>query len=183
MTTFVPSLTLPAAIFANQATSILLPVIAGAGIGYSLRPKETRNTYIKLKQPPYRPPTFLFGPTWTILYGLMGYAAHRAYKTGMSPQASADQYHLTKQGATLYTIQLGLNFLWMPLFFGLRRPIESAVDIIALSGTVSYLTYVWGRVDPVVGWCLLPYCAWLSFASYLTIGVGYLNGWSITGKQ
>lgn len=183
MTTFVPSLTLPAAIFANQAASILVPVVAGAGIGYSMRPKETQKTYMKLKQPPYRPPAFIFGPTWTILYGLMGYAAHRAYRTGMSPLASVDQYHLTKQGATLYTVQLGLNLLWMPLFFGLRRPIESAVDIIALSGTVSYLTYVWGRVDPVVGWCLLPYCAWLGFASYLTIGVGYLNGWSLTGKR
>ncbi|KAI6246951.1 hypothetical protein HI914_05141 [Erysiphe necator] len=183
MTTFIPSLTLPAAIFANQATSIFFPVLVGAGIGYSLRPKETQKTYMKLKQPPYRPPPSIFGPTWTILYGLMGYAAHRAYRTGMSPLASTNQYHLTKQGATLYTIQLGLNFLWMPLFFGLRRPIESAIDIIALSGTVGYLSYVWSRVDPVASLLLTPYCAWLAFASYLTVGVGYLNGWSITGRE
>ncbi|RKF84158.1 Translocator protein-like protein [Golovinomyces cichoracearum] len=183
MTTFIPSLTLPAAIFANQPVSILLPVLAGAGIGYSLRPKETQATYKTLKQPPFRPPPYVFGPTWTVLYALMGYAAHRAYRTGMSPHASLDQYNLTKQGATLYTIQLGLNILWMPLFFGLRRPIEAAIDIVALSGTVGYLTYVWGLVDPVVGWCLMPYCAWLGFATYLTIGVGYLNGWCLTNKN
>lgn len=60
-----------------------------------------------LKQPPFRPPPQAFGPVWTILYGLMGYAAHRAYSTGMHPLSSTEQHLLTKQGATLYTIQLG----------------------------------------------------------------------------
>ncbi|CAD6505409.1 BgTH12-00900 [Blumeria graminis f. sp. triticale] len=183
MTTFIPSITLPAAVFANPASSILLPVIAGAGLGYSMRPTRAQATYMALKQPPYRPPPYIFGPVWTILYGLMGYAAHRVYRTGMSPQASMEQYLLTKQGATLYTIQLGLNLIWMPLFFRLKRPVESLVDIIALTGTVGYLTYVWSRVEPVASWCLVPYCAWLGFATYLTAGVGYLNGWDLTDKK
>jgi tryptophan-rich sensory protein len=63
-----------------------------------------------LKQPPYRPPPHLFGPTWTILYGLMGYSAYRAYSTGMHPLASTEKHLLTKHGATLYTIQLGYTF-------------------------------------------------------------------------
>lgn len=182
MTTFIPSLTLPPAVFANPAVSILLPVVAGAGVGYSLRPKKTQVNYLALKQPPLYPPPYIFGPTWTILYGLMGYAANRAYRTGMSQLATMDHYLLTKQGATLYSIQLGLNLLWMPLFFGLHRPIEAALDILALSGTVGYLTSVWGRVDHVAGWCLAPYCVWLGFASYLTIGVGYLNGWEFKSE-
>lgn len=60
-----------------------------------------------LKQPPYRPPPQVFGPTWTVLYGLMGYSAYRAYSTGMSPLASTEKHLWTKHGATLYTIQLG----------------------------------------------------------------------------
>lgn len=46
--------------------------------------KETQKTYMALKQPPYRPPPQVFGPVWTMLYGLMGYSAYRAWNTGMS---------------------------------------------------------------------------------------------------
>jgi benzodiazapine receptor len=183
MTTFIPSLTLPAAVFANPAASVLLPIALGSAVGFSCRPKETQKTYLALKQPPYRPPPYVFGPAWTVLYGLMGFAAYRAYDTGMSPTASLENHLLTKQGATLYTIQLGLNLVWMPLFFVAKRPIEATVDIVALTGVVSYLAYIWGRVDPVAGWALAPYLGWLGFATYLTVGVGYLNDWDTASKE
>lgn len=112
----------------------------------------------------------------------MGYSAYRAYSTGMSPLASTGSHLLTKQGATLYTIQLGLNLVWMPLFFVAKRPIEALVDIVALTGTVGYLAYVWGQVDAVAGWALAPYLGWLGFATYLTVGVGYLNDWDLENK-
>lgn len=112
----------------------------------------------------------------------MGYSAYRAYSTGMSTFASTEKHLLTKQGATLYTIQLGLNLLWMPLFFWAHRPIEATVDIVALTGVTGYLTYVWGQVDPVAGWALVPYLGWLGFATYLSAGVGYLNNWNFGGK-
>ena len=89
---------------------------------------------------------------------------------------------LTKQGATLYTIQLALNLLWMPLFFGLKRPIAATVDIVALTGLTGYLTYIWGQVDVVAGWALVPYMGWLSFATYLTVSwkTVYQNEVSLT---
>ncbi|GKT83221.1 MBR family protein [Colletotrichum tofieldiae] len=90
---------------------------------------------------------------------------------------------MTKQGATLYTIQLGLNLIWMPLFFGLKRPIEATVDIVALLGVNTYLTYLWGSVDAVAGACLVPYLGWLSFATYLCAGAGYLNDWDLKGAE
>ena len=46
--------------------------------------RVTQKTYLALKQPPYRPPPQVFGPVWTTLYGLMGYAAYRAWNTGIS---------------------------------------------------------------------------------------------------
>jgi translocator protein len=88
-----------------------------------------------------------------------------------------------QQGATLYTIQLVLNLIWMPLFFGFKRPIEATVDIVALTGLTGYMTYVWGQVDEVAGWCLVPYIGWLSFATYLCAGAGYLNNWDLAGKE
>jgi translocator protein len=136
-----------------------------------------------LKQPPFRAPPQVFGPAWTLLYGLMGYAAHRAINTGLSPLQSPDVIQATKHGATLYTIQLGLNLLWMPLFFIAKRPIEATVDIVALTGTVGYLTYVWSKVDVVASWALAPYLGWLCYATYLSAGVGYLNNWSIADKE
>ncbi|KAL8643160.1 MAG: hypothetical protein Q9228_000222 [Teloschistes exilis] len=182
MTTYIPSLTLPSAIFANPAASILLPVGLGLGVGYSVSPKSTQKTYLALQQPPYRPPPQVFGPTWTSLYALMGYAAYRAWTTG-STSINPQTVQLTKQGATLFTIQLGLNLIWMPLFFRLKRPIEATVDIVALTGVTGYLTYIWSQVDTVAAWSLAPYLGWLSFATYLSAGTGYLNGWNFADKE
>ncbi|KAK5117609.1 hypothetical protein LTR62_005031 [Meristemomyces frigidus] len=182
MTTYIPSLTLPSVVFEQPAAAILLPVLAGTAIGFSTRPKETQSTYLKLRQPPLRPPPWVFGPAWTTLYGLMGYAAYRAWSTGMS-SLDPRKVQLTKQGATLYTIQLALNLVWMPLFFRLQRPIEATVDVVALTAVTGYLTYVWGQVDEVAGWCLVPYLGWLSFATYLSAGCGYLNNWDFSGKE
>lgn len=74
-----------------------------------------------------------------------------------------------QQGATLFTIQLGLNLIWMPLFFRLKRPIEATVDSVILTGTVGYLTYIWSQVDSVAAWSIAPYLGWLSFATYLSV--------------
>lgn len=194
---YIPSLTLPEAIFNSPALSILLPVTLGLGQGLLSQPggnklksisdapnpdrktfrKDVQRKYAALKQPPLRPPPYLFGPVWTILFAGMGYASYSAYTNGMAslnPRVVED----TRRGATLYTIQLALNQLFMPLFFGLGRPVEALVDIVALTGTVGYLTYIWNRVDKTATYCLIPYLAWLGFATYLTAGTGYLNGWS-----
>ena len=57
----------------------------------------------------------------------------------------------------------------MPLFFGLKRPIEATVDIVALTGVTGYLTYIWSKVDPIAAWGIAPYLGWLSFATYLSV--------------
>jgi tryptophan-rich sensory protein len=75
----------------------------------------------------------------------------------------------SQQGATLYTIQLGLNLAWMPIFFGLERPIEATVDILVLGATAGYLTYVWSKVDEVAAWTMVPYLVWICFATYLCV--------------
>lgn len=182
MTTYIPQLTLPEAIFNSLPASILLPIALGTAVGYGTRPKDsdTPRQYISLKRPPLHPPPWVFGPVWTTLYGMMGYAAYRAVHFGTSPLNSANTILAARQGATLYTLQLGLNLAWMPLFFGLGRPILATVDILSLLGLNAYLAYLWGsRVDETSGWLLTPYLAWLTFASYLTVGVGHLNGWDL----
>jgi translocator protein len=98
----------------------------------------------------------------------MGYGAHRAWTIGMA-SLDPQKVELTRRGATLYTVQLALNLVWMPLFFGLKRPIEATVDIVALTGATGYLAYIWAQVDEGAAWCLAPYLGWLSFATYLNV--------------
>lgn len=201
---YIPSLTLPSMVFQSTPISILLPSTLGLLSGLvsqpgSSKPKspsdEThpdRNTYSsrdgiqkkykELRQPPFRPPPWVFAPAWTSLYILMGYASHRAWTTGfasLNPRIIED----TRRGATLYTIQLVLNQLFMPLFFGLGKPVAALVDVAVLTGSVGYLTWIWKDVDMVASYCMLPYVAWLSFATYLTASTGYLNGWSLTTTE
>lgn len=104
MTSYMPSITLPGLVFEQPAAAILFPVALGTAIGFAVSrksgsslkihsinftdlscqiAKETQKTYMALKQPPYRPPPWVFGPMWTVLYGLMGFAAYRAWTTGM----------------------------------------------------------------------------------------------------
>ncbi|KAJ4394705.1 hypothetical protein N0V93_003924 [Gnomoniopsis smithogilvyi] len=186
MTTYIPALTIPYGVFANPAASVLLPIGLGAGIGYSTRPKvqEKQTQWNHIKEAPGRPPPWVFGPAWTCLYGLMGYAAHRAITNGLSPITSTPELiRATKHSATLYTVQLALNMAWMPLYFGLKRPIEATVDIVALLGVNVYLTKLWWSIDRTAAYCMFPYLGWLSFATYLCAGAGYLNGWSFQGKE
>ncbi|KAH6997852.1 TspO/MBR-related protein [Ilyonectria sp. MPI-CAGE-AT-0026] len=181
MTTFIPALTLPSAVFLNPAVSVLLPIGLGTAVGLSAR--QTQKTYLGLKKPDLHPPPWLFGPVWTILYGVMGYAAYRATFNGLSPLSSPETIRTTRQAMTLYTIQLGLNLIWTPLFFGFNRPVAATVDIIGLIGVNGYLTYVWSTIDPVAGWCQIPYLGWLSFATYLCASIGHLNNWDLSGKS
>ncbi|EPS40916.1 hypothetical protein H072_5209 [Dactylellina haptotyla CBS 200.50] len=168
---------LPSQILASPAASILLPIALGSAVGWSISPSMTRKTYLSLRQPPLRPPSWVFGPVWTVLYGLMGYGIHHAYTTS---------YHHPGFAATsaLYTTQLGINLLWTPLFFGIERPEIALVDILALGANLAALTYNYFTIgDEVAGWTMVPYMAWISFATYLNVGVGVLNGWEITSKR
>jgi translocator protein len=197
---YIPSLTLPPSILSSAPISTLLPLGLGLGSGLISQPgkfapkstsdpaakergtfRNVQEQYMALKQPPFRPPPWVFAPAWSTLYMMMGYAAHRVWTIGMSNMSPATVEY-TRRGATLYTIQLGLNLIWMPLFFGLGRPIEAMVDIVALTGTVGYMTYLWNKVDSTAAWMMAPYLAWLGFATYLTAGTGYLNGWKIKSK-
>ncbi|KAI0140811.1 TspO/MBR-related protein [Pestalotiopsis sp. NC0098] len=184
MTTYIPYLTIPREVFENAAASVLLPIALGTGVGFSTRPKKTQDTYRLMKQPPLRPPPQVFGPVWTLLYGLMGYAAHRAITAGLNPlTSSVAGVQAAKHAATLYSVQLGLNLAWMPLFFGIRKPAVALADIAALLGINVYLAKLFFSMDETAGWLYVPYLAWLGFATYLNAGVGIVNNWRITDED
>lgn len=164
-------LSLPASILTSPFASALLPITLGSLVGITVNTRSsTKSTYSSLRQPPGRPPAWLFAPVWTVLYAGMGYASHRVYMA--RPDATI---------AGLYTLQLGLNFAWMPLFFGARKAVAGMVDIVALAASAGVLTVWYAGVDGVAAGLMVPYLAWLGYATYLTAGVGMLNGWDIEG--
>ncbi|KAL4914335.1 TspO/MBR-related protein [Aspergillus aurantiobrunneus] len=169
------SFALPQAIFEYPLLSTLTPVATGSAVGYLVNRHGTKPKYATLKQPPLAPPAWLFPPVWTILYGLTGYAAHHATVSTLEPTPSPSQ--------TLYTTQLLLNHLWMPLFFGLRKPGLAAADILILGGTVAALMREWWDTDRVAFWLFVPYAGWLGYATYLNIGVGVLNQWRVPERK
>ncbi|KAM0296311.1 hypothetical protein HYE67_009004 [Fusarium culmorum] len=181
MTTYIPALTLPDSVFLKPALSVLLPIGLGTAVGFSAT--QTQKTYLALKKPSVQPPPWLFGPVWTILYGVMGYAAYRVANIGLSPFSSPETIVNTRQAMTIYSIQLGLNLIWTPLFFGLYRPIEASVDIITLLGVNGYLTYLYSSIDSTAAWCQVPYLGWLTFATYLCTTIGHLNNWDLASGE
>jgi len=178
MTSHIPALTLSPAFFESPYTALLVPLALGNAVAYLTRPDERLKALKALKQPPLTPPPWAYGPAWAALYVAMGYASHRAWSAGSMAGADMETVKLVEHGATLYTIQLGLNLAWMPLFFGLQRPVEASIDIVALVATTGYLAYVWNQVDSVASSLMVIYLLWLCFATYLSVGCGYLNGWT-----
>lgn len=123
--------------------------------------------YGALAKPPLTPSEWVFPLVWTPLYLLMGMAAFLVWRhtgwTGM------------KGPLGLYFIQLGLNFAWSALFFGLHLPLIALVEIVILWGLIGWTMFAFGRRSRPACLALLPYWAWVGFAMYLNAGIIWLN--------
>lgn len=123
--------------------------------------------YAQLDKPGWAPPAWLFGPVWSVLYLLMGVAAWLVWRE--RPSQGVD-------GALgLYLLQLGLNALWSWLFFGWRQGALAMVDVVLLLALVAVTAAAFWRLRPLAGALLLPYLAWVGFASALTWAVWQRN--------
>ncbi|OJJ43187.1 hypothetical protein ASPZODRAFT_136372 [Penicilliopsis zonata CBS 506.65] len=109
---------------------------------------------------------------------MMGYASYRATITGLSSPSSRVR-ELTRTAQGVYLAQLVLNNAWMPLFFGVKKPLLALVDMLVLSGAVGWLLTTYQEIDSTAYALMVPYGLWLGYATYLNAGVGYLNSWRI----
>ena len=142
----------------------LLLCFAASAIGAFFSPGQW---YIELNKPSWHPPSWVFGPVWTVLYTLMAIAAWMVWKKGGFAEQS--------KPLTLFLVQLALNALWSPLFFGLYSPALAFVDIVLLWCTLAFTIYAFWQVRPLAGALLLPYIAWVSFAAVLNGTLWQLN--------
>ncbi len=123
--------------------------------------------YANLNKPPFSPPNWVFGPVWTLLYTLMGVAC---YLIWIQKNSTAK-----KQAQALFLIQLILNGIWTPVFFGFKQ-IEIALGIIILLVIAVLLTIIsFYRIKPLAAYLLIPYLLWISFATLLNASIVMLN--------
>ncbi|KAJ3084386.1 hypothetical protein HK102_000685 [Quaeritorhiza haematococci] len=103
----------------------------------------------------------------------MGYASYLVYKEAdLRPALEGD----VKTALTLYAVKLGLNFAWTPVFFGLNQLGLATVTIGGLLGTLLATTKTFWQINPLAGKLMLPYIAWVSYASALTTWIWWNNG-------
>jgi tryptophan-rich sensory protein len=121
--------------------------------------------YRDIAKPSFNPPSWVFGPAWTLLYTLMSWSAFLVWrKSGLRSRPLA-----------LFALQLFLNGLWSPVFFGLARPGAALVVILLLWPAIAACLVVFWRESRLAGALLIPYLAWVSFATVLNAAIWRLN--------
>ena len=148
----------------NPIKLILCILIAeGAGILGSIATVSSVKTWYltDLIKPSWNPPSWLFGPVWTTLFLFMGIALYLVWTK--------------KNNLFWFWTQLILNVIWSFLFFGLRSPMLAFYEIIILWVAILMTIIRFWSYNKAAGILLIPYLAWVSFASFLNFTIASLN--------
>ena len=141
--------------------------LAVGAIGGAVTDTTVNTWYQTLRKPPFNPPNWIFAPVWTALYIAMAVAAWRVWRRhGLRGAPSA---------MILFAIQLALNLCWSILFFGFRQIGLALVEIgLLLAGIFATALAFWAK-DRFAAYLLVPYAAWVSFATVLNAALWRLN--------
>ncbi|CAN5868690.1 tryptophan-rich sensory protein [soil metagenome] len=133
-----------------------------AAIGAQFTPGDW---YADLAKPSWNPPSWLFAPVWTALYGMMAVAAWLVWRSSAA----------VRTALALFAFQLMLNAAWSWLFFGLKRPDLAFADIVLVWFAILATTAAFFRIRTAAGILMLPYLFWVSFATALNYAIWRLN--------
>lgn len=134
---------------------------AAAALAGSLASRRAPQVYERLRRPRWAPPAGAFGPVWTVLYAATGAAGRRLWARRAGRVAVG-----------LHTVQLALNAAWPLAFFTARNRTAALAVIAALDAAVTAEVAVASRHDRLAAALLVPYLAWLGYATALTAAVG-----------
>ncbi|MFI5491466.1 TspO/MBR family protein [Actinoplanes sp. NPDC051859] len=138
--------------------------VAAAALIGGLGVSGTSAEYQSLNQPAWAPPSWLFGPVWTVLYAMIAVAGWLVWRqTGWTPAMSA------------YAVQLVLNAVWTPIFFGFGQYGLALVDIVAMWVMIGVTVWLFRPVSRLAAGLLLPYWAWVTFATALNTAIWSAN--------
>lgn len=146
----------------TELALVLTPLAGGLVLGRLTKPD--RAWYDSLDKPCWTPPKKAYGIVWAVLYATMGYAALRVWRAGGRGIAM-----------TLFWLQLFFNFMWSILFSGMRDVRAAAVDSVALWISIVAMTGAYAKHDAVATLLTLPYLAWVTVATALTLTIAHRN--------
>jgi tryptophan-rich sensory protein len=142
---------------------LFLVLVLGGGIALGAL-TGPGDWYAGLAKPAFNSPAWVFGPVWTVLYALIAVAGWRTFERDRAGWPMK-----------LWWIQLALNFLWTPVFFGAHQiGLALVVILVMLAAILGFIATAW-RLDRVAAWLFVPYAAWVAFASILNGSIWALN--------
>ena len=150
------------------ALVLCVGICLGIGaLGAAVTAASLTSWYPTLIKPSFNPPNSVFGPVWTTLYVLMAIAAWRVWRT--------TDRDMARGPLAVFALQLAVNLGWSVAFFGLREIGLAVAVILALDLLVLATALMFRRIDRLAAWLLVPYLAWIAFATVLTIALWRLN--------
>ena len=124
--------------------------------------------YANFKKPSWAPPSWLFGPAWTVLYILIAISYGSVFWSAYTSSIAAAII-------SPFVLNLVFNAIYTPIQFGLRNNYLACVDIVLVLATIIWSIVVIYPLMPWVAYMQIPYLAWVSFATVLQFTVTYLN--------
>jgi tryptophan-rich sensory protein len=145
---------------------LLLVIGGGLLIGTATGPDAW---FASLRKPSFNPPNWVFAPVWTTLYALIAVAGWRVWSRRAAIFADSPT-------PGLWWLQLGLNFLWSPVFFVAHRiGIALAIIVVLLIVIAGFIATAWAR-DRLAALLFAPYGLWVAFATALNATIYRMNG-------
>lgn len=122
--------------------------------------------YADLVRPSWTPPSWVFGPVWTVLYLMMAVSVWLVWRR---------RDRNVSRPLALFAVQLTLNVGWSWLFFGLHAPLVALIEIVILWIAIAATIVSFWRYSRPAAILLIPYLAWLTYATTLNFGFWQLN--------
>jgi translocator protein len=129
---------------------------------------EIPTWYASLNKPSWTPPNWAFPVVWNILYAMMALSLWLLWDR--TPERGA-----RSSAIVLFCVQLALNAAWSPVFFGLHQTRFALAIIIALTIAIAMTMVSAWRINKPAAMLLVPYLAWVAYASTLNAGIVVLN--------
>jgi translocator protein len=140
-----------------------LATFAASGLG-SIATSRGEEWNEQLDKPFWYPPGATFGIVWSALYVAIAIAGWLAWRSGGGLRTTVP-----------WLVQMGLNLGWSVVFFGLRRPGWALVEIVVLLAAIAWTIAAMWPVDRRAGALMVPYLAWVAFATALNTALVVLN--------
>ena len=148
---------------------ILIPLVTilVAFAGGQLTMRSVATWYKTIRKPTWTPPGAVIGAVWAVLYILAALSALIVWNLPLAP--------VSAMVAMLFILNAAVNVLWSYVFFYLHKMGPAIWVCLFLDLTIILLIQFIAPVSALAAWLLVPYAAWVTFASYLNYRVWTMN--------